>query len=478
MQAVAASAGPVAIVAAADAANSADASAAGAAMPFAMHLQAANGNDAAATPASAPGKLKLLAMLKQGTAPVVLVPPSAKDADAKPSADDDTPAIDPQVYLAQFPPQLRAEIIAKLKERGIDLDALKNGQAARPGASIQPVEDRRAGMAQAAPQPTGTAQESKAGDAAPSIADLQKIAAEIAAEKNAAAKSDAVPAPVKDALTPDTQPAVSQQADLVAKLAQQSQRSSAPEQVTVAQNVPARFGGENAGQNAGQNSGDDANSNTDRSTRSAPHKAADPVIALPERPLAAQAAATAAAQPAPATVPATAETAAAQAAANTAPQPARTTVAAALHVQQQTQAHAPDIGALAVTIAAKSGDGEKHFDIRLDPPELGRIDVRLSLDDSGKASAHLSADSQGTLDLLQRDQRHLERALKDAGLELSNNGLNFSLKGQERQDGNGARSLPRGRALSVSAVAANEAAVTQISPSSIARGDARLDIRV
>ncbi len=447
-------------------------------MPFAMHLQAANGNDAAATPASAPGKLKLLAMLKQGTTPVVLVPPTAKDTDAKPAADDDTQTADPQVYLAQFPPQLRAEIVAKLKERGIDLEALKSGQAPRPGASIQPIEDRRAGMAQAAPQPVGTAQESKPGDAAPAIADWQKIAAEIAAEKNAATKSDAAPAPVKDAQTPDAQPAASQQADLVAKLAQQSQRSSAPEQVTVAQSVPARFGGGDADQDTGRNSGNDANANADRGTRSAPRKAADPVIALPDRPPATPAAAPV---PQPTTVtvtPAATETAVAQAAANAAPQPERTTVAAALHVQQQTQAHQPDIGALAVTIAAKSSEGAKHFDIRLDPPELGRIDVRLSLDDSGKASAHLSADSQGTLDLLQRDSRHLERALKEAGLDLSNNGLNFSLKGQERQDGNGARSLPRGRALSVSAAAANEAAVTQISQSSIARGDARLDIRV
>ena len=40
---------------------------------------------------------------------------------------------------------------------------------------------------------------------------------------------------------------------------------------------------------------------------------------------------------------------------------------------------------MAVEIAAKSQSGAKQFDIRLDPPELGRVEVRLSIDASGKA---------------------------------------------------------------------------------------------
>jgi hypothetical protein len=45
-----------------------------------------------------------------------------------------------------------------------------------------------------------------------------------------------------------------------------------------------------------------------------------------------------------------------------------------------------------------------------------------------------------TLDLMLRDQRHLERALGDAGLDVSSSGLQFSLKEQPSgQSGQGWR---------------------------------------
>ncbi len=44
----------------------------------------------------------------------------------------------------------------------------------------------------------------------------------------------------------------------------------------------------------------------------------------------------------------------------------------------------PNTDALAVSIAARSMSGAKQFDIRLDPPELGRVEVRLSIDATGK----------------------------------------------------------------------------------------------
>jgi flagellar hook-length control protein FliK len=53
---------------------------------------------------------------------------------------------------------------------------------------------------------------------------------------------------------------------------------------------------------------------------------------------------------------------------------------------------APDLNALAVSIAAKSLTGAQQFDIRMDPAELGRVDVRLSLDGNGTAQAHLAAE--------------------------------------------------------------------------------------
>ena len=90
--------------------------------------------------------------------------------------------------------------------------------------------------------------------------------------------------------------------------------------------------------------------------------------------------------------------------------------------------------ALAVEIAARLKDGVRQFEIRLDPPELGRIDVRLDVDKSGEVSTRLTIDRQDTLDLLQRDARGLERALQSAGLKTSDGDLSFSLR-QQTADG-------------------------------------------
>ena len=93
-------------------------------------------------------------------------------------------------------------------------------------------------------------------------------------------------------------------------------------------------------------------------------------------------------------------------------------------------AAAVPIDGIAVEIAAKASDGINTFTIRLDPPELGRIHVRLEVDRNGELTSRVMADRQDTLDLLRRDAPQLERALNDAGLRTSNNGLQFSLRDQ------------------------------------------------
>lgn len=95
----------------------------------------------------------------------------------------------------------------------------------------------------------------------------------------------------------------------------------------------------------------------------------------------------------------------------------------------------PDVNQFAVDVAARSQSGSKQFDIRLDPPELGRVEVRLSIDAHGKAEAHLTADQPQTLELLQKDAPALARALRDAGLNVNQDALNFSLKNQQQQAG-------------------------------------------
>lgn len=100
---------------------------------------------------------------------------------------------------------------------------------------------------------------------------------------------------------------------------------------------------------------------------------------------------------------------------------------------QHPQAHAASRFAptttqtLAAQITRKFNDGGRVFDIRLDPPELGRVEVRLELGPDNKVSALLSAERADTLSELQRHARDLEKALADAGLELGEDGLSFSL---------------------------------------------------
>jgi flagellar hook-length control protein FliK len=79
-------------------------------------------------------------------------------------------------------------------------------------------------------------------------------------------------------------------------------------------------------------------------------------------------------------------------------------------------------------IAGKALAGKNHFEIRLDPPELGRIEVRLDVGRDGSISSHVIADRKDTLDLLQRDGASLQRAFEDAGLKTSDQSLQFSLR--------------------------------------------------
>lgn len=94
---------------------------------------------------------------------------------------------------------------------------------------------------------------------------------------------------------------------------------------------------------------------------------------------------------------------------------------------------------MAFEIAKHVQQGVSKFQIRLDPPELGRIDVKLDIDQSGQVNAKLIVERSETLDLLQRDQRALERALAQAGLDANKTNLEFSLKQNPfaGQDGKG-----------------------------------------
>ncbi len=110
--------------------------------------------------------------------------------------------------------------------------------------------------------------------------------------------------------------------------------------------------------------------------------------------------------------------------------PVSTTATAPVPPQAQAQAPAVAVplSGLAVEIATQAHAGRNHFEIRLDPPDLGRINVKLDVDSDGNVTTHLVVDRADTLDLLKRDASSLERALQQAGLKTSDHALDFSLR--------------------------------------------------
>ncbi|CUA92277.1 flagellar hook-length control protein FliK [Pannonibacter indicus] len=109
---------------------------------------------------------------------------------------------------------------------------------------------------------------------------------------------------------------------------------------------------------------------------------------------------------------------------------AQASVSGQVPTQAQAQAAASQI---AGQIQLQSRAGQSRFQMRLDPPELGRIEVHMRVKAGGEVEAHLIVDKSETLDMFMRDQKGLERALEQIGLKAEQGGLQFSL----RDEGNG-----------------------------------------
>ncbi len=113
----------------------------------------------------------------------------------------------------------------------------------------------------------------------------------------------------------------------------------------------------------------------------------------------------------------------------TAPAPVAAAVnARALPAAYQAAANPINMGQVAFEMVRQVHQGTSRFTIRLDPPELGRIDVKMHVDNQGAVTARLTVDRAETLDMFQRDQRQLERALAQAGLDSARTTLEFSLR--------------------------------------------------
>jgi flagellar hook-length control protein FliK len=121
-------------------------------------------------------------------------------------------------------------------------------------------------------------------------------------------------------------------------------------------------------------------------------------------------------------------------------------------------------GQVAVAITGAEGD---RIEIRLDPPELGRVQIAMRVVD-GALAAVVLAERPEVADMLRRHAGDLERELAAAGYE--NVSLDFGLEGEEgsdrRPDPPLLSVLPRGERLPL-----------EILPAA-GSGDGRLDIRL
>ena len=116
----------------------------------------------------------------------------------------------------------------------------------------------------------------------------------------------------------------------------------------------------------------------------------------------------------------------------------------AVHAAYQAPVQQINMPQVAFEVVRQFSQGASRFQIRLDPPELGRIDVRMQVDGDGNVHARMTVERAETLDLMQRDQRSLEKALAQAGLDTGKTSLEFSLRqnpfardgqGQQQQGG-------------------------------------------
>nr|WP_280115493.1 flagellar hook-length control protein FliK [Roseibium hamelinense] len=139
---------------------------------------------------------------------------------------------------------------------------------------------------------------------------------------------------------------------------------------------------------------------------------------------------------------------------------------------------------VAAEIARNLQNGQTRFQMRFDPPELGRVDVNLKVSADGSVQAHLIVERPETLDMFLRDQRGLERALEAAGLSSDAETLKFSLRdngGQNPQFGQGGDGQSTGHQRS--AEHGNNDAEPEITSSetlsmNVSEGRSGLDIKI
>ncbi|MBI1300142.1 MAG: hypothetical protein GC137_00650 [Alphaproteobacteria bacterium] len=116
--------------------------------------------------------------------------------------------------------------------------------------------------------------------------------------------------------------------------------------------------------------------------------------------------------------------------------PLQSTIASSItQSASATQAHpATQLVSATIQRAVKAGE-ETNIKLRLDPPDLGRVEVKMSIDKDNKTKIVLTAEKPETYMLLKQDAQILERAMAEAGL-ATNGELSFELASDNQDRGN------------------------------------------
>lgn len=110
--------------------------------------------------------------------------------------------------------------------------------------------------------------------------------------------------------------------------------------------------------------------------------------------------------------------------------------ASEVHSKDEPKLQINNLQAIAATMVKKFQNGDKKFFVRLDPPELGKVEVELKISADNKVSAILKTENPQALNELMKGARDLVNSLNQAGFDLTENDLSFSLNSNGNQNPN------------------------------------------
>lgn len=86
-----------------------------------------------------------------------------------------------------------------------------------------------------------------------------------------------------------------------------------------------------------------------------------------------------------------------------------------------------------LTMQRNAAERIQQMTLQLEPAAMGRVAVRMIFGKDGAMKAHLLVEKPETFQMLSRDSHALEKALKEAGLDLGENALSFDLASGQDQ---------------------------------------------